>query len=531
MLAGGLHLSIMSMKIRPVFKIARKDVTAVATTTAAAKVYADKPTLESNQIMQVGSVKFRFDLIYRSAHFRKLLAKSMERDLIRDVCDEKLSSLTKEQLDELPLNKYLNIVQKSDTWFLARSLASGTASVVGKNCNLPKVRYPTPQQCEQAWVDLQNKKPFVKTHAMRGHMKWGVGYEDPALVHFADSTNLGVIQVGTIHLPMSAVYQMGTDLFGDDFPDTEPTDDYLLVSPDGVVGIPEPGQGQPNQSKPSQGQAHESRFRQMYHTLVGMLEIKCISPFHHLETDDDFLVWVDSMDRRQWTNRKRIPLVYIVQMALQALAGHHRLRLNENAAMWFLRWCPQHYVIYKFSFHRLFQLGCWVIRWYHSVYSRRIKTSNNPTSTLTPLERKCQARAQVYYDLLLKEADYTYTKLECYPEFEAYREATRHFKFKVEESDQVEFGLGHTQPGGSSAGISTVSTSDLSINRTSTHKDMSDSGDEKTTFKKKKRFHGLKKTTSVPTPAPMHTTLKVQASRRKPSVTTKKKRRFLGLRK
>lgn len=422
----------MQRPVRMVFKLPKQ--------TARSKPSPQKEFVPPEHRMQVGSLKFRFDLIYKSKHFQKLIANAFRQDLIRDVCDESLSDLSEQELFELALDRYIEIVQKSKTWFDARKKASGTGSVVGKNCNLPRVKYPTAEQCEQAWVDLQNKKPFEKTHTMRGHMKWGVGYEDPALVHFTEKTGLGVVQVGTIHLPMNVVYKKADQLF-DDFPAWDSTDDYLLVSPDGVVGIPEP-----SSCETTDESGKSNRFRKMYQTVVGMLEIKCISPFHHIETDDGFLTWVDSMMRRQWTDRTKIPLVYIVQMSLQALAGHHRLNLGDGAGMWFLRWSPENYVIYKFSFLRLFQLGCWVIRWYHSTYLRRIKTQSNTASGLTDLEQLCRKQAQVCYDLLLKEADYTFTELDCYPEFSMYRDVTRFFKFKVEESDQVEFGLGHSLP-------------------------------------------------------------------------------------
>ena len=160
-------------------------------------------------------------------------------------------------------------------------------------------------------------------------MRWGVGYEDPALIHFAVQNMLAVTQVGTIQLPLSYILQLHTGTP----PHIELHNPHLLISPDGMV------------HKPGTTQ------------YIGMLEIKCISPFHHIPFPDNTLGWVEDMQSRQWHHPAQIPFVYMVQMGLQAISGLYRFHMTPQDTMWFIRWSPHGFSQFHVTFDKLIPFG------------------------------------------------------------------------------------------------------------------------------------------------------------------------------
>ena len=431
------------------------------------------------QRYQLATSKFKFDIIYSSRIFQKYIQESIKKDLVRDICDESMSHHPSPT--EIPESKYLNIVQKSPTWLYLRSLATGTASSVGKYIPNPDGIFPDLSQLVQAWYDKLTNAPFTKVHTMIGHMKWGVGYEDPALIHFAKHLNLCVSQVGTSLLPMKYIAKLGLKLYSNK--EDKKNKDLLkilkylkrhdpknkahfLVSPDGVVGIPKPKEKSTNKMS-----------RKLSTKLVGMLEIKCISPFHHEILSPDptdpepkhdsndpsntesagYLGWVEKIENRQWDKVEQIPYVYIVQQAIQAMAGARVLKMTPNHKMWFIRWQPRGFSLFTFHFHHMFKVGVWACSLYYLMKTRISSLYTDGKTSLeelpsilkenilkhTKLELKLIQNLHTELKELYKSATYEYKTLYEYPEFDVYREVTKQFRFKVLDSDEVEFGLGH----------------------------------------------------------------------------------------
>src|SRR3989344_3818469 len=190
-----------------------------------------------DHIWQIGSCKFKFDIITSSRIFQHHMQQMENRFL--NICDDALSNLTAEEIQQLDRNQYQNIVQKSSTWLTLRSEADGTASSVGKYIKGPPT-YPSFEDIRTSWEE--KKLPFRKTHPMIGHMRWGVGYEDPALVHFALYNNVNVTQIGTIRVDLEDILTIGNELF----PEWKIHEKWrnegltvegkhLLISPDGLV--------------------------------------------------------------------------------------------------------------------------------------------------------------------------------------------------------------------------------------------------------------------------------------------------------
>lgn len=299
--------------------------------------------MAETKCMQLAENRFMFEIITESRNFLKYTTFAKKYNLVKDVCC--FNSM--DDLKHINEDTYLNVIQKSPLWLHLRSLAAGTASSVGKYIKGPPM-YPTMEQVSEAWYEKVTFKPFTVTHSMAGHMQWGVKYEDPALVHFACENHLAVAQVGTINLPLKYILSIAQDylnveelkIINDTVLQLKHLNDNFLVSPDGVIGEPD--------DKP---------YNELPEKLYGMLEIKCISPFHHMESATGHLTWVDDMEKRQWFKAKEIPYVYVTQICMQAISGLLRLNMNRDHTMWFIRWSPVGFSEFKISFYQLVKMG------------------------------------------------------------------------------------------------------------------------------------------------------------------------------
>ena len=370
---------------------------------------------------QLGKAAFNFEIITKSPNFIKYSDYARCHGLVRDICDDTLQP----DNPTLPVDKYLNVVQKSDTWFTLRARADATASSVGKKIKGPTM-YPTIEQVSQHWEDMLLSKPFETTHTMRGHMKWGVDYEDPALIHFAVENGLSVAQVGTIYVPLSYIIDLRESY---DLPELTPYlgmgnysiqsmadhGAHLLVSPDGLVGLPDEGE-----------------YSELPEQLVGMLEIKCISPFHHVENSDETLSWVDNMERRQWASPRGIPFVYIVQICMQAMSGLYRLNMTREHTMWFMRWSPIGFSEFKIAFEPLVRMGVVATVLYFQL-KQRIQSLDDLPLEYTPVEWELYELLHREYINITNVMTHRYVAHETlYPEFSTYRKVTEHFHFVVD---------------------------------------------------------------------------------------------------
>lgn len=370
-------------------------------------------------VLQYALDKFMFEVITDSYNFKRYANYARKHGLVRDVC-------ILENIEQNPSNKddYLKVVQKSPLWLYLRAQASGTASAVGKLIK-GACKYPTVEQITELWRDKILDKPFEKTHTMSGHMKWGVGYEDPALVHFAVSNNLAVAQVGTIYLPMNYILgQMKEYLKPQEikvinhicamFPSIK--DKHFLVSPDGLVG-----------------HRDEGEYGELPLNLVGMLEIKCISPFHHVENKDGTLSWVDDMEKRQWYHPGEIPYVYITQICMQALSGLERFNMNGNNTMWFMRWSPWGFSEFKVPFEPLVCMGI-VSTVLYLALSERITTEQELPFEYTEYEKPLvKILTDKYHDVMSKMTQRYIDHHILYPEFHIYHKVTENFRFIVKD--------------------------------------------------------------------------------------------------
>lgn len=367
--------------------------------------------------LQIAKESFEFDIVTSSQGFLRYQEYAKRKGLVRDVCDPKLRDV-----QEIDIENYLNIEQKSPTWFRFRAAADGTASSVGKKIK-GSTMYPTMEQVSEAWFDTLSGKPFQVTHTMAGHMKWGVGYEDPALIHFAVDNDLAVAQVGTVHLPLSYILDLTAERFGSESDVSEhveflrnhiPKSAHLLVSPDGVVGKPDNGQ-----------------YGELPNELLGMLEIKCISPFHHVETDGT-LVWVDDMEKRQWFHPGQIPYVYVTQICLQAISGLYRLNMTEEHTMWFIRWSPKGFSEFKISYGPLVRMGCLATMLYFRL-KERLTLDQLPLEYTEP-EQRLANLLHIEYNNVMSSMSHRYVDhSRLYPEFDVYRRCTEFYKFIVQE--------------------------------------------------------------------------------------------------
>jgi hypothetical protein len=372
--------------------------------------------------LQLASDRFMYDVITKSYNFTRYRTYAEKHGLVRDVCC--LSNM-----DQMPDNEddYIKVVQKSELWLYLRAQAAGTASSIGKLIKSVSM-YPTYADVTALWLEKINKVPFKKTSVVSGHMKWGVGYEDPALIHFAVKNNLVVAQVGTVSLPMSYMLEiMDQHLTPDEcevlmtLVEKHPSikDKHFLVSPDGIVGRPDNG---------SPGELPKEQ--------VGMLEIKCISPFHHIANDDDTLSWVADMEIRQWYRPGEIPYVYVTQTTLQAISGLLRFGHTADSTMWLMRWSPIGFSEFKNSYRPLIRMGIVTSVLYLSLAARIRTEADLPfcyTKDEVPVERLL---ASCYRDVLSSTTHRYVDHYNLYPEFQVYREVTQSFKFR-ESGDEI----------------------------------------------------------------------------------------------
>jgi hypothetical protein len=363
---------------------------------------------------QLSSESFDFSIITDTQNFQRYQKHAKDFGLIRDICDPKLNDV-----QHVPINDYLNIEQKSPTWLRFRAKADGTASSVGKKIK-GSTTYPTMNQVSEAWEDALTNKPFEVTHTMAGHMKWGVDYEDPALIHFAVDNMLSVAAVGTIHLPLRYVLDLIPNYFKDTFLNEIsedlckicPSEAHLLVSPDGLVGTPDRGE-----------------YENLPTNLVGMLEIKCISPFHHVE-EDGTLSWVDEMEKRQWYNAGQIPYVYVVQICLQAISGLYRLNMTDEDTMWFIRWSPNGFSEFKIPFKPLVKMGIVAIMLYFKLKYRL--TLDQLPLQYNANEQKLAHILHQQYKTVTDMMEHRYVNhSRLYPEFNVYQKCTKQHRFVV----------------------------------------------------------------------------------------------------
>lgn len=357
-----------------------------------------------------------YDVITKSYNFCRYRTYAEKHGLVRDVC-----CLSK--MDQMPDNKddYIKVVQKSELWLYLRAQAAGTASSIGKLIKSVSM-YPTYADVTALWLEKIKKVPFKKTSVVSGHMKWGVGYEDPALIHFAVKNNLVVAQVGTVSLPMSYMLDIMDQHLTPDECDVLMTlvekhpsikDKHFLVSPDGIVGRPD--NGDPGELPKEQ---------------VGMLEIKCISPFHHIANDDDTLSWVADMETRQWYRPGEIPYVYVTQTTLQAISGLLRFGHTADSTMWLMRWSPIGFSEFKNSYKPLIRMGIVTSVLYLALAARIRTEADLPfcyTKDEAPVEKLL---ASCYRDVLSSTTHRYVDHYNLYPEFQVYREVTQNFKFR-----------------------------------------------------------------------------------------------------
>jgi hypothetical protein len=249
-------------------------------------------------------------------------------------------------------------------------------------------------------------------------MRWGVNYEEPAAVHFAVNQQLKVTAVGAIHLPIQYIIGRDTPAMGHgglpwpSRPDL--LSGHLLISPDGLV------------SRPSSC------------WLLGLLEIKWISPFHHVAEPDGRLTWAADMESRQWQLAGQIPLVYLIQLGLQALAAQYYYpTLKDDGQMWFIRWSPAGYSQFSCRLATLIAVGVRATQLYLLLLER---LSAQPAVlkdalSYTETERPVLAALEAALEVVSQELDAHYSYYEhagMYPEFWFYQQFTKMHTFAVE---------------------------------------------------------------------------------------------------
>lgn len=351
---------------------------------------------------------FNFKIITDTDQFKKLLNEFHEKDLFINVCKDDYADIA---CDDLHKDDYLYVPQKSKTWLALRLQADGTASVVGKLVKSPTT-YPVWDDVRDEWIKHITHAPFEMGHVVMGHMKWGVDYEDPALVHFALYNNFQIVQVGTIRLESSFIDSLRTKFYAHNAHIKTPR--HLLISPDGIV--------------------------QKDGVIIGLLEIKCISPFHYMggwqpnasnaSNAPNSLVWCENMDNRQWYTPDQIPFVYITQICLQAIAGMSRLKMPLSSKMWFIRWSPDGFSQFEIGFEPLVKLGVIVCGLYFG-FIERIKTISDASTLYYSKEEIPQVKQilSAYRDIL-SAMTHVFIPLN-YEEFNEYRESTKNTTFVI----------------------------------------------------------------------------------------------------
>lgn len=357
--------------------------------------------------MQVAPRSFNFDIIIKAQGFQKYQKFAEERFLLED--------LTKPDFVPQTTIEYIHIEQKSPIWLKLRAESDGTASSLGKYLFSPR-GFPSMDQVQEAWYEKLSHAPFDPNTAAQGHMKYGCLYEDPALVHFVVEHFPEYVaqQVGTIHLPYQYIISLGLKNISEwsalttYLPETN-KDAYLLVSPDGVL------RENANSGK-----------------LLGIIEIKCCSPFHHVPNEDGTLHWVDNMETRQWHKKEDIPFVYLIQMSLQVISCLHRFTdMNDESIVWFIRWTPNGFSEFRSAFKHLVPVGIIASIMYFRLKTRL--TLENLPMTYDKDDKFLHTLLIKYFHQAINSFIYDYVPHETlYPEFKIYRQVTEYFRFTID---------------------------------------------------------------------------------------------------
>tara|TARA_Y100000389_G_C17424120_1_gene498505 strand:- start:543 stop:1676 length:1134 start_codon:yes stop_codon:yes gene_type:complete len=372
--------------------------------------------------MNKDNFKFHFDIISNTHYYKDHFNRCKQKDYVRDVCNNKLTR-TKSR------DEYINVVQKSSLWLKLRVASHGTASSLGKY--IPGSKWSTPDTLNQEWNEKLQKKPFEKTQTMEAHMSWGNEYEDLALLCFAEQYKLCVTQVGTIRVDFEDIHDNYT-LYFPELPELVSNEIgiqenyHLLISPDGIVG---------------KRDKKNINYTKMSKNLTGMLEIKCMSPFHHEENFRGNLVWAENMENRQWYNTEDIPYVYLIQMCLQALSGVIELNMNFNDTMYFERWSPKGFSVFKLPFYNIFKIGTLANELYFSILHRS-KKENFVAYPLTSNEELVSQKIQDEITVLFSKIIHNYHSIETvhlyYNIFQNYYQETQHKEFNMNPKHQEE---------------------------------------------------------------------------------------------
>ncbi len=402
--------------------------------------------MSSDYILQTASCRFDFNIIFNSRAFQSKLKYAIQNDLIRDVCVETEDNISTSITDET----LLHVVQKSQLWLFLRSQAISTASSLGKYLVSPF--YVNVPDVHKAWQEKLDHIPFQKTLVMQGHMSAGVINEDVALIHFIHHTHKAVVKVGCIKVTMNYINKLRLKLNILNYLTYTNSTDYLLISPDGLVFTPnkKPYEGsEVNLNKKPHTGLDEFPNLQLIEPLkpssimpdkssiIGMLEIKCVSPFHHQETDDEFLIWADNFADRQWTNSHQIPFVYLIQIALQAIAGIKAFNFTPEHDIWLIRWSPNGFNLFHFQVKHLVRVGITASLLFLNL-KLRIHTSDDIPKVIPitdPILKHLEQDLYTYLDIAISHATVTFTPINDYPEYDVYHSVTKFFKFKVEMTD------------------------------------------------------------------------------------------------
>jgi hypothetical protein len=371
----------------------------------------DKQIAELDQ--KSNTLYFDFNMVTESDIFRNRWKEAVKADLIRDLTRSDLSEIP--DPDSIHQNDYIHVVQKSQTWLYLRGQANGTASSVGKYLR-NEMPFPKVPELNQHWVDRLENVPFQKTDLTNAHMGWGVANEDIALLSFASQIGLCVNQVGTIRVPFRYI----NDLFQDYFPNAPAypykiDQEHLLISPDGLVAKPE----------------QQSEYYHLSPRLVGMLEIKCMSPFHHLLSDRGNLEWATNFAKRMWKETSHIPFVYQVQMSLQALSGRYFLNMTDSDTMYFVRWAPYGFSQFEFRFGDLFRAGAVASALYFRMYRRLLDDPDQPAYPLPLEEKRLEKMMITAFQKVKANSRYKYFPVTGYEMFKNYHSVTKDYEFTL----------------------------------------------------------------------------------------------------
>jgi len=353
--------------------------------------------------------RFNYKIITSLEIYQEHMQRAISEGMIHDITDHQYSELG--IAESLPESDYIHIVQKSPSWLALRSRAAGTGSSLGKY--LPsRAYYPSRDEIVNTWRQKIEKTEPPKTVTMEAHMAWGVEHENAALLDFTQEKNVSVTKVGVIKVPFGYLSQLLQERLQTSYPFLVTKDDfhlYLLISPDGIVRQKESAQNE---------------------DPIGMLEIKCISPFHHLPSEDGGVTWVKNLEKRQWRTFGQIPFVYVIQIALQALAGRFFYKITDDATMYFTRWSPKGYALFEFPFSTLIDLGLYASMLYLSLLK---KVEANPEKldsllTLMPEEESIYHKMLETYDQLGRQMVRNYYSKD-YSSFYTYFNQSKHQTF------------------------------------------------------------------------------------------------------